>query len=301
MRNFLLLFICFLISPFALASSKVEQKDPVLFIEYMLDNKNVYERQPATCVVTLFSSTPDIGSVNIINNAKLKKGNFSSLQQVQHPGNPYEKDINGKHFYCFPIEAFVFAMADKGAYEFSGAEYKVGVSYPTIVNDPFWGPMRTFKTKEFIVNSKKLCFKVRSLPIPPDSMSFSGSVGEFSLETVVPPGDIFVNEEATAIIILRGSGKIAESTLPEYRKAFQSGLKLKSVSESRSELLENGRLVNELRLECTFIPSDTNNVEIGEVYFDYFDPSKGKYLKAVSKPVKIKVKSSVSKRESLAI
>lgn len=300
MRNLVLAFLISVL-PVLSFSKTEEEHGPDMYIDCVMDGNAVYERQPASVVVTLFSSTPDVEFANVIKQPTLNKGEFATKIPVDYAGNAYRKRIDGRDYYCFPLEAFVFTMADKGSYELRDGKYKIGIAIPVIVNDPFWGKIRSSEVKEYDIPVNNLSFKVKALPKPSSDVNFSGSVGHFSIETVIPRGDIFVNEEATAVIVLRGKGMIAESTMPEYRDAFKSGLKLKSVSESRTASYENGEMVSELHLECTFIPSRTDDVEIGEVTFDYFDPTSGKYVKARSNPVKINVKSTVSKRDSMSV
>lgn len=284
-----------------LSGASPDRKTPEMRVECRLRNSVVYERQPFTFVVTLVSSTPDVAFANVVRAPELNKGVFTSINKVDRPGAAYEEVAGGKTFYCFPLEAYVVTMAEKGNFQLAGGEYSIGVSYPTVVNDPFWGPVRTSEVKKFLVSVEKCRFKVKSLPSPPSDVHFSGSVGQFSIETIVPRGDIVVNEEATAFVVLRGKGMIAEATMPEYRDAFKSQVKLKSVSESRSSALENGELVTELTLECTFIPTAREDARIDEIIFGYFDPVDGKYKTAKSKPVEIVVKSSTSKRDSMSI
>lgn len=275
--------------------------DPELSIECRMLPQTFYERQPVPMVVTLVSSTPDIALAEVRSAPSLTKGEFASVQKVSPAGSAYQEVSGGKTYYCFPLEAYMVTMSDKGKYEIAGGEYEIGVSFPAVVNDPFWGKRRTSVVKRFPVPVDKRKFNVKALPAPPPSVDFSGSVGKFTIETVVPRGDIFVNEEAVAVVILRGTGMIAESTLPEYRNAFRNGLRLKSISESRDAAYDDGEMVSELRLECTFIPDVRDGVEIGEVSFCYFDPEAGEYRTARSAPVRIEVKSTTSKRESISI
>ncbi len=275
--------------------------DPELSIECRMLPQTFYERQPVPMVVTLVSSTPDIALAEVRSAPSLTKGEFASVQKVSPAGSAYQEVSGGKTYYCFPLEAYMVTMSDKGKYEIAGGEYEIGVSFPAVVNDPFWGKRRTSVVKRFPVPVDKCKFNVKALPAPPPSVDFSGSVGKFTIETVVPRGDIFVNEEAVAVVVLRGTGMIAESTLPEYRNAFRNGLRLKSISESRDAAYDNGEMVSELRLECTFIPDVRDGVEIGEVSFCYFDPEAGEYRTARSAPVRIEVKSTTSKRESISI
>ena len=302
MRHFLfpLLAILFCL-PAVCADSPARDKAPELFIECVLGDDVIYERQPVSAVITLFSTSPDVASADPVSEVALNKGEFASLQPVSPAGRSYRKTIKGVEYYCYPLRAFMFSMAEEGSYSLDHGMFDVAVSIPQVVNDPFWGKVRTSKLESYKVPVRKSSFKVKSLPNPPESIDFSGSVGKFSIETVIPKGNIYVNEEATAVIVLRGTGLIAEQTMPEYRGAFSQGVKLKSVSESRTAAYDNGVMISELHLECTFIPTSSADAQIGVVSFDYFDPETKKYVKAESTPVKIDVKSSVAKRQSLSI
>lgn len=172
-----------------------------------------------------------------------------------------------------------------------------------MVNDPFWGRVRSQKVEDFKVGVKSAKIKVKSLPSVPADVDYSGSVGSFTIETVLPKGDIFIGEEATAYVVLKGRGMLEESTLPAYREAFTQGMKLKSVSESRDESFDHstGEMVSEIRLECTFVPTERDGVVIGEITFGYFDPKIKEYKTAKSKPVQVTVKSTTAKRDSMSI
>lgn len=278
------------------------ENSPGLKIECIVPDRDFYEGEPVPITITLFSSTPDIAYANRVSAPSLTDGKFSTFQTISPAGNAYEKREENKTWYCFPMDAYMVTMEEKGKYEYGGGVYEVGVNYPVIVNDPFWGRIRSSRTESFQVNVDKVKFKVKSVPAPPPGIEYSGSVGNFTLETIVPEGDIFVGEEATAYIILRGEGMIAESTLPVYSDSFKEGVKLKSVSESREEGHDRkGRMLSEITLECIFIPTEKENAKIGEVHFDFFNPLTGKFEIAKSKPVTVKVKSTTSRRETFAI
>lgn len=274
---------------------------PELHIECVINSKTIYERQPVSCTITLFSTNPDVEYANPVGESTLKSGNFDIVKSVEPAGAPYQKKIGGRKYYCFPLKTFVFTIDKKGKYELSGGKYVVGVARPVVINDPFWGPVKTSKIQDYEVPVITKEFKVKSLPTQTENLNFSGTVGNFTLETIVPEGDIIVDEEATAFIILKGTGMIGDNVLPEYRNAFTDGLKLKSISESRSEAYDNGNMISELKLECTFIPNSRDNIKIGECTFDFFDPLAGKYTRIKSEPVEVVVKSSVSKRDKLSI
>lgn len=306
MRNFIMKVIWLAGALIALALPAYPKQDalqdnPDLFIECVMSHSSCYERQPVPAVITLFSTSQDVATADPIALPKLNRGEFATFQPVQPAGSAYKEQRNGKVFYCYPLYAFMFSMPEKGKYSLEGGEYKIGVQVPVVYHDPFWGNVRGHQMKEFRVPVKKCSFSVKVLPAPPAEADFSGSVGNFEIETIIPPGDIFINESAKAVVVLRGTGMIAESTMPVYLDAFSDGVSLKSVQESRTAYYDHGRMVSELHLECTFIPTKIEDTSIGEIYFDFFNPDTGKYQRAKSRPVKINVKSSVLRRQHIDI
>lgn len=270
-------------------------------IECILDAETLYEREAGMVTLTLLSPTQDIAGVAENAPLELNHGEFASVSNVQVLDPPSVRRFRGKRYYAFPLARFVMTVAEKGKYTLQGGAYDVQVAYPVVVRDPFWGNVRTTETKTYRIPVGERSFRVRELPKIGNGEHFSGAVGNFTVRTVVPPGDIIVNEEATAVVEVSGYGTIPEQTLPEYRDAFRGNVKLKSISESRESYIKDGRLVTELRLECTFIPLQREDVRIGEVSFEFFNPRTGDYETVRSLPVEVETKSSVVRRETMEI
>ena len=278
-----------------------EQSDPDLFIKIETSDKDIYQNEVFAINVVLYSSTPDINFAQPSSELNLKKGEFEVYKTFNFGERARLVKTKDKDYYRFILNSCYVSLSEKGNYSVQQSPYEVGISVPTVVNDPFWGRIRTNRTETYSVGVKNLDFKVKGLPSKSSYGDFSGAVGEFVVETIVPKGDIFANEEANVYIVIKGKGYLPESVMPEYRNAFSQGLKLKSVSESRQNFLSKGEYVSEITLDCTFIPTETENLEIGAISFTFFNPATGQYSTVDSKPVKLKINSSVSKREKISI
>ncbi|MDE7402912.1 MAG: hypothetical protein K2M87_05830 [Muribaculaceae bacterium] len=276
-------------------------KRAYMALEFSVPENVIYIDQPTAVTVELVTDFRTVQSAVPSGEIRLDKGEFSTNQKVDYAGNPYEDYRDGRRVIVYPLETRVVSFADKGNKKLVSPEYKVALNIPTIINDPFWGPRRGYRTEERVLKPQSINIKVKDLPQPEDDLNFSGSVGEFGIQTILPKGDIFVNEEATVYIILRGTGLIGANTMPEYRSAFGEGIQLRSVQEEREERFDRGQLINELRLECTFIPTERKEIIIGETHYDFFNPVTKQYERVTSEPVKINVKSSTAKRERLEI
>lgn len=260
-----------------------------------------YEGQPVRCVYVLHSPTPDVSSARILAAPELKKGSPSFLSRLQPDSPGYVNETKNGTEYCFPIASYILSVPSEGRNAIKKNAFEIDVAYPKMVQDPFWGYVRTMETETFILKADEIPFKVKSLPRPPANSSFSGAVGNFKINAILPPGDIIVNEEAVVVVKISGEGFIPDDTMPEYRKAFGENAKLKSVSESRNSFVRDGKLFSELNLECTFIPSVRSEVEIGSIQFDFFNPATGSYSTVSSRPIAVSVESSTLHRPTIEI
>lgn len=278
---------------FGQESAKYDKRD--FKLSWNVDRLKVYQQEPA--VLTLYLWTPEMEVTGATESKapELSRGSFATKQKadIAERASVVEKD--GRRWYVYPVDSYAVTMADAGKHLLRNGRYLVDVSVPTIYDDPFWGRVQTVRGERIEVPVDPLTIEVQPLPDIKGGDMFSGSVGAFSVDVSVPPGDIYLNEDAIAIITVRGPGYMGENVLPEYNEAFTEGTRLKSFSENRNQYIDKGRLVSEVKLECTFIPTSRENAVIGPVRFMFFNPETGKYQKVESEKVKVKVKSIAGK------
>lgn len=263
------------------------------------DKVNVYTSEPTVLTLYLWTPEVEVRGVAKSKDPQLDKSEFSFIRkaEVSSQGKVVEKD--GRRWYVYAVDSYAVTLAKPGKYHLKNGRYIVEVAVPVVYDDPFWGRMQAMDSRQFELPVKNLEINVKGLPSN-KGREFSGAVGNFSVDVTVPPGDIYLNEEAIAVVTVKGPGWINEHTLPEYREAFGQGTRLKSFSENRKQYLEDGRLVSEIELECTFIPTD-KNATINQVSMDFFNPETGKYETVKSSSVKVKVSSIAGKSKSLDI
>lgn len=283
------------------APSPASRNNEGVFIRYELSKKDFYCNEGVFMTVWLCAAEGDVAFVEETSPPTVGDTGFSYIAKVANNVRP-RKERHGKvDFMAFPVASYIVMMRDSGKFTLDGGRYNIGINVPAIYNDPFGRRIRAVETREIDVLAQSTVFKVKSLPKADNGFVFSGVVGEFSLETVVPPGDIIVNEEATALIRLKGNGLIGNDILPEYREAFGHGTRLKSVSDNCNVYSDGKTLMSEVELQCEFIPESIDDCMIGAVRFGYFNPETSKYETAESEPVKVKVESSVIRRQKIDI
>lgn len=285
-----------LICSFAIISfSASANKTHDLFITAEISNKTPYQGEAVMLTYKLCSRNADIKYANRVSETQLGGGEASFSSAVQTGSRGRKETINGEQFYVFPLENYVVTFDKKGNYTYKGGSFEIGVNYPVVYEDPFWGRRRGYKTQDYTLDVPQVNFKVRQRPNAPSDSDNITAVGDFSVSCFIPPGDIIIDNSATAIITVKGTGILDEETLPDYSDAFSGkGIRLKSMSENRNRYFDGKNVVSELSLECEFVPS-AKEVEIGEISFRFFNPSTGKYEEKRSLPVKIVVRSIASK------
>lgn len=265
-----------------------------LRLSWNRDKINLYHHEPTVLTLYLWVKGYNVQGISKSKQSSLDKGKFSYLKVAEFDHQPRVVKKEGEIWTVYPVDSYAIAMDKAGRYKLHNGRYAVDLSIPEIYDDPFWGKMQMMKPQRVEVPVNPIQITVSDLPPVPQNTEFSGAVGDFKVEVTVPPGDIFMNEEATAIVTITGNGWLDDDTLPEYHDAFQKGTKLKSFSENRNQYLRDGEMISELQMECTFIPTD-KDAEISPVWIEVFNPQKGVYETVKSDPVKVKVQSIAAK------
>ena len=284
------------------ASGKKANVDTkVAFMRIEFSENDFYVNQCVGMTILLYSEYPDISYFREVNAPRLEKGELGYITRSKFNSRSRKETFDGKEYWVIPVAQYYVMLKEAGKYTITGGEYDAGLNVPVLYDDPFYGRIRGVDTRNVKLSLEKSSFKVKNLPKVDDAFPFSGAVGEFEVETIIPRGDIIVNEEATAIIVLKGKGLLGDDVLPEYREAFGQNMKLKSFSERNDVFQDSSGIISEKEMECVFIPESREDCEVGVVRFGYFNPKTGKYEVAESSPVKINVESSAIKSKVIDI
>ncbi|MDE6339780.1 MAG: BatD family protein [Muribaculaceae bacterium] len=259
------------------------------------DKDVYYSNETGKATVWLYTTNPNISGFNEVSPISLDKGEFSYIAKIANVPPYGRKRIKNKDYYAIPLAVYAFMIKSPGKHNLLAGDYKIGVDEPIIVRDPWFGNVASHRTSVVDLEGVKASIKVKRLPDAKENSSFNGAVGSYDINVMVPRGDIIINEPASLVITIKGTGMIGDDTMPDYHKAFMEGNKLKSMSEKNDYYYDGNNLVSQKVLECEFIPTDKDNCIIGPVEFSFFNPQTGKYETVKSDPIKIEVKSSTAK------
>ncbi|MDE6682575.1 MAG: hypothetical protein K2J87_04030 [Muribaculaceae bacterium] len=284
-----LLFLFLFTSP-----AEAKKRDDI-FLTAEISNASPYPGEAVMLTYKLYSITGDIEYARREGDTNLAGGSETYFSRIQTDSRGRREKVDGEDYYVFPLEKYILSVDKKGNYSYKGGSFKVGVNWPVVYEDPFWGRRRGYKPENIFLDVPQVSFKVKQLPAPPKGYNDVNTVGQFEISTSVPPGEIILDQPARAIITLKGRGLLGEEVLPEYADAFLGeDLRLKSMSENRNVYFDGKSVVTELTLDCEFIPL-AKEVEIGSVKFKYFNPVSGRFEEKSSLPVKVNVRSITSK------
>lgn len=291
--------ICFVA---VVPSIAAKNKNSDIFLKAEVSEKNPYEGEAVRITYNLYSKTADIGYAQRNEEFKISgdyPDSFISPLQIDQQGRRVM--VEGEEYVVFPLESYIVSLDKKGNYSYTGGTFEIGVNYPVVYNDPFWGKRRGYKTEKIFLDAPDVSLKVKKIPDSKSDDDESTSVGSYSISAMVPPGDIILDNPARVVITLKGHGLLGKDVLPQYADAFNGeDVRLKSMSENRKTYFDGRNVVSELTLDCEFIPL-AKEVVIAPVSFRFFNPETGKYEETHSSPVTVKVKSITTKVETVDI
>ena len=282
----------------ALQSKTTEQKRVDLFVEAAMP-KSGFAGETSEYIVTLYSSSPDVADVRILDMPVFPES-VTTLQGVVRNQRPSQVKIKGRTYYGWTILRMFITPSESGRVTVDGGKYLAYIGKERIVDDYFWGRRRVRDYDEYMVTGKSSEIKVNALPEFKMQGSFSGVIGEFSVEGWFPPGEIRVGSEAIAVFTISGFGLLEDLKMPDLTDLFTDGCRLREVSRDDEVSQKDGRLFSEVTLTCRFIPEDEDGV-IGPLKICVYNPKEKRYEYVESFPLRWSGRkmapSSVSPRE----
>lgn len=234
------------------------------------------------------------------------EANVAGVETVVAPGFsplPYKKSSpdsgfgrtrkDGKDYYTAVIDRYFVGFNEKGKFPVKGGCYRVGINHPVQVNDPFWGPSVRNRMEVVELQAPDVAVRVSALPEKGKPDSFTGAVGDFQISAALPSGNIRAGEDAYMIVNISGDGDLTDIALPEIRKTFPEGLQFKSMTDSRTHYVKNGRLGSEVEIEVVFFPKKSGTFTLDGLEFTFYNSTLGKYETAVAPPLVIEVEESI--------
>ncbi|RYY21801.1 MAG: hypothetical protein EOO04_17480, partial [Chitinophagaceae bacterium] len=135
--------------------------------------------------------------------------------------------------------------------------------------------------------------EVKPLPVENQPADFSGAVGQFKLETIIPQTAIRQGELISIKWVLSGSGNLQLTTLPDVEWPKGIDTSEPSVKEDVNQFAYP--LSGKKTFDYAISARDTGSYTIPPISFSYFDPRTEKYKTIVTEPITFDVAPSLKK------
>ena len=149
--------------------------------------------------------------------------------------------------------------------------------------DFFFGPR--YEYKRFMTSSKPIAIEVLPLPSEGRPAGFYGLVGPYTISTTAKPTKVSVGDPITLTVKVGGSRYLKPIQWPELERISEFASNFRIPSQKSSPVIEGGFKV----FTQTIRASNDKVIAIPPIPLAFFDPDKGAYQVATSKPIELEV------------
>ncbi|MFC2048759.1 BatD family protein [Elusimicrobiota bacterium] len=269
---------------------------PNLFVESVLDKEKAYVGEQVTYTFKFYRR------VRLINNPAFEAPDFKGLISEELPPNRnYRIRVNNAEFVVTEVKIALIPVTS-GNNLIPPARLEVTVEdISSRRRDIFSSFFSTGKRQ--LLSTEPLELKILPLPIKGKPADFSGAVGEFRLNTSLDKKIIVQGEPVTFEVSVSGKGDFSSVKQPELSMMsnFRVYETITSFDLKKSDYMLSGKK----SFKTPMVPMISGRIIVDGVSFNYFSPSKEKYIIMESKPIELSVKPAkgknniVSQNESL--
>ncbi len=212
-------------------------------------------------------------------------GFYKQPVEIPQLTNLEAENVNGEIYYTGTIQKFVLYPQKTG--EITIDPFELGVTIRQQVRsrsrsifDDFFGP--SVQDIPRTLTSKTV--KIRVKPLPARPQSFTGAVGQFSMQSSVDKNVLRTNEALTFNVTVTGKGNI--KLIDEPNITFPPNIEQ---FEPKTVVHQANELSGTKTFEYVLIPRYAGEYKIPPFEFTYFDPAKGGFTTLVSEEYTIDV------------
>lgn len=260
--------------------------DGDLFLVANVSKSSAYEQEALVYTVKLYSS---YSAVKFIGATSAPKFEGFVIEESKDISNQLTfETYKGKQYGTAIIARYIIFPQMKGDLKVIGNTYTVSVDEAEYYHDAFFGRMAVSRPLQLNVTPNDLTIHVRPLPEPKPA-DFSGGVGNFTISSVMPSGDIQSNHAATVQYTVSGTGNIKYVNLPELSTLYPSEIEVYTPETDVQVKVGSSNVSGSVRFDYGIMPLEAGNFTIPPVTLCWFNPSTGKYERASAKGANIKV------------
>ncbi|RYY26543.1 MAG: protein BatD [Chitinophagaceae bacterium] len=240
------------------------------------------------------------------NSQVVKRPSFPGFSVVEMVGSydnkPEVEVIKGNAFYTNLIRKVQLFPLQAGKYELDPAEIESVVHFVKTENTKNDGKSQLQRLLDRSVSFRSnfehyttlkttpVTIDVKPLPEKDQPADFTGAVGNFALQTVMPADKIRQGELVKIQWVLSGSGNLQLVTLPDIEWPKGIDTSEPSVKEELNQFVYP--LSGKKTFDYAVTARDTGNYTIPPISFSYFDPETEVYKTLVTAPISFHVTAS---------
>jgi len=249
-----------------------------VFIRALVDKNSVYQGEQVTVTYKLYTRL-NIQSPQV---SKLPsyQGFWSEEIETSNQITFARENYEGKVFNVAVLKRAALFPTQTGELSVTPFELKIPVlvqrkkrsnsPFDNFFDDPFLG-----RTESVEYTAKSNTVKVKVLPLPQTTLSsFTGAVGDYTLQTSVDKKIVRQNEPVTLKVMVSGEGNINLLDPPQMQ--IPNGFE-KYEPKISTNVSRGGVISGKKNFELLVIPRVSGNFEIPAMQFTFFNPRKKIY------------------------
>ncbi len=254
--------------------------DDQVFLQQTVSKKSVYEQEALVITYKLFTRY----DIRDVSNLKFPDFNGFFAQEIELPKDRQfvVETIKGVNYNTIVLKQYLLYPQRSGNLKIEGTEVDVIIRLSTNVRsrgifdifDNFQEVKKTIKTTPENIS-------VKPLPTTGKPSSFTGAVGELTLQAAISKQNVQVNEAVSLKMTIAGNGNLRLIKHPSIKFPLDMEVYDPKIS-NKFKSTPNGTIGSK-EIEYIFIPRFEGVYEIMGAEFSFFDTKKKQY-KTVNTP-----------------
>lgn len=276
-----------------------------IFIKVQVDKTNPYVGEQITASYKLYTrlamnvSLTQLPSLN---------GFWSQDFQIPKELKPTEEVINGQHYQVFLLKKSALFPQQDGTLTLDPAKGEGVVRVVQQVkgrnpfaddpnfgsffmDDPFFNQDMfsgyNYKDVQVKLSSAPVKINVRPLPTDKQPASFTGAVGNFTVNAVLDKKSLSTDDAASFTFTVKGSGNLKLIGNPKIEFPAELGVYEPQITDTITS--RNPAITGSKIFTYNMNPQTPGDYVIPSIKFSYYDVATGSYKESVTEPIKVHV------------
>ena len=266
------------------AQSRIGKDD--ILLRAVVSRSSVYKNEPLHVAFKLYTRVP---YVNIVPESAPSFNGFWS-QDLSDPNSARvgRETYAGKVYETRVLYDYLLYPQQVGSLTIDPVDMTV-VAQVVVQSrhaDPFFGGGREVFNVPRKVQSQRATVQVKALPAGAPA-SFSGAVGNFTMDTQFPSERIAANSGATVTVKISGTGNLTFVQAPKL--PLPTSFEQYNVKTTESINASAAGISGYRQFEYPFIARAEGTYDVEPVEFSYFDPARMQYMTLRSRPLELEI------------